>query len=269
MIMRMTGKMIASFALATLATAVPTFALNISAIEAQPSGTLVTLDSNPVVTAIGSVPQTLDGYTYTNPVFITQDASGSLEFFGKIPAGSTLPSVGEKIGAMGTYSPFNAIPELGTLTSLTGISLNNPLPPSPIVTAAQVAGITSSSLNILGYYITLDNVLISQQNSTNTVPGNFPTHANGTYTLTDVGGSTPLTMFQYASSYSAAGELGGTAVPTGPVDITGIADVFGTPGTPEFIPFSITAVPEPTSVGFLGLGVVGLMKRNRSAKAVK
>ena len=61
----------------------------------------------------------------------------------------------------------------------------------------------------------------------------------------------------------AAGALGGNAIPTGPVNMTGIIDVFsGT--TPEFIPFSVTAAaPEPTSLSALALGAAALLTRRR------
>jgi hypothetical protein len=71
--------------------------------------------------------------------------------------------------------------------------------------------------------------------------------------VTDLAGNNPLTVFQWASSYSTAGALGGTPVPAGVVDINGIVDIFD--GAPEFVPFSITAVaaatPEPASIRLL------------------
>ena len=55
----------------------------------------------------------------------------------------------------------------------------------------------------------------------------------------------------------------GTAVPTGPVNITGFVSIFG---TPEFTPVSITPAPEPTVAvtTALGLTVVGLRRKRRS-----
>lgn len=115
------------------------------------------------------------------------------------------------------------------------------------MTTTQLAGITSSSYNYLGHYLSLQNVEFSGAS------GNVPIHANGTYTVTDLSGNNPLTVFQWASSYSTAGALGGTPVPTGGVDPNGIVDLFD--GAPEFVPFSITpataSAPEPASIGLL------------------
>jgi hypothetical protein len=109
-----------------------------------------------------------------------------------------------------------------------------------------------ATLDCMGHSLELHNVEFSGAG------GNFPTHANGTYTVTDLSGNNPLTLFQWASSYSTAGTLGGTPVPTGPVDIYGIVDIFD--GTPEFVPFSITpaaaSTPEPGSAGLILVGVI-------------
>ena len=72
-----------------MVSATPTFASTIAQIEAQASGTSVVLDSNPVITAIGSAPGTGDGYTYTNYAILAGDATGSLDLFGHLPAGTT------------------------------------------------------------------------------------------------------------------------------------------------------------------------------------
>ena len=249
-----------SFLLLGVASAVPALPANIAQIETQPSGTLVTLDSNPVITVIGSAPGTLDGYTYSNWAIFAADATGSIDLFGHLPTGTTyVPAVGDAISAAGTYAPFDAIPEISTLTSIAQTSGGNSVPAAIPVTVPQMAAITPSSYNYLGHYLLLQDVVFSGAS------GNFPVHNNGTYSLTDLSGQNSLTLFQWASSYSAAGALGGTPVPTGVVDIFGTVDLFQ--GTPEFIPFSITSVtastPEPESIGiaFAGLVVLGWLRR--------
>jgi hypothetical protein len=250
---------LASAVIVGVASAAPTLASNISEIEGMASGTAVMLDSNPVVTALGSVPGSGDGYTYSNYAIFAQDNTGGVDLFGHLPTGDTyVPAVGDDIGAAGTYSPFDSIPEIATLTSLTQVSSGNTVPAPLVVTLPQLVSPTNS---ILGYVVQLNNVLITQQNSGNPVPGSFPHHANGTYTLTDSMGNNPTTLFQWASSYSTAGALGGTAVPTGLVNIVGTVDSFD--GTTEVIPFSITQAPEPASVGMLGIGGLGLLRRRR------
>lgn len=265
--MRNTRKIvICSLLLLGMATGVPVFASTIAQIETQPSGALVTLDSNPVITVIGSAPGSADGYTYRNYAIIAADGTGSIDLFGRLPTGDTyVPSVGDEISAAGTYSPFDSIPEIDSLTSLTKVSGGNPVPAAIPVTAAQMAGIAASSLNYLGHYLSLQNVEFSGAS------GNFPTHANGTYTVTDLSGQNALTLYQWASSYSTAGALGGTPVPTGAVDINGVVDLFD--GAPEFIPFGITpatsvASPEPASIALVlsGILALGLLRSPRSRR---
>lgn len=248
--------MLSSALLLGTVNATQAFAATISQIEAQPTGTSVILDSNPVITAIGSAPGTIDGYTYTNYAILAADTTGSVDLFGHLPAGTTyVPAMGDAISAAGTYSPFDAIPEIATLTSITKVSSGNATPAAISVTTAQLAAITPTSYNLLGHYLMLQNVEFSGAS------GNFPTHANGTYTVTDLSGHNPLTLYQWASSYSTAGALGGTPVPTGVVDIYGMVDLFD--GAPEFIPFSITPVaasaPEPASIGLLLAGIAVLL----------
>jgi hypothetical protein len=264
--MRLTKKLLLSSALLVgMASATLAYADTIAQIEALPSGTPVTLDSNPVITAIGSAPGSADGYTYTNYAILVADATGSLDLFGQLPPGTTyVPSVGDAVGAAGTYDPFDAIPEISSLTSITKVSGGNPVPAAIPVTTAQLAAITPTSFSYLGHYLLLQNVEFSGAS------GDFPVHANGTYTVTDLSGENPLTLFQWASSYSTAGALGGTPVPTGAVDIYGTVDLFE--GSPEFVPFSITpaasATPEPASVGLVLAGIAVLVRlgRRRSSR---
>jgi hypothetical protein len=84
------------------------------------------------------------------------------------------------------------------------------------------------------------------------VSGNFATHANVTLYAKDGSGNI-MEIYDWASSYSTCGALGGTPEPTGLVDITGFVSQSGT-FAPELTPFSITAVPEPATLGLCGAG---------------
>jgi hypothetical protein len=265
-----TKKIIGWLTVIALAATVPTLASTIAEIESQPFGTPVTLGSstdstNPVITAIGSIPGSLDGYTYTTYAFIAQDSTGSFEIFSSLPIDSTyIPAVGDRITASGTYGSFLQIPELEVLTSIEATSTGNAVPAPTLVTIAQLnsyANVLPSS--VAGHFLELHNVTISQQS----VPI-FPIHANGTYNLVD--GRNSLEMFQWASSYSAAGMIGGTKVPTGAVDVKGIVNVFAlagfSGGITQFVPFSITPVPEPAAFGLMCVAALSLLRNRRAAK---
>jgi hypothetical protein len=233
------------------------------------SGTTgVTISPSPIITAIGSSPQTLDGYTYGNYAIVAQDATGSLVVFGKATTyfGSYTPAVGDALNVTGTYSPFDGIPELASPSAVGAASHGNTLPTVPTYTIAQVSTSTTTlPQNVEGYLVNIDNVTILT-NGVAPIGLNFPTHANGTYTITD--GVNSLTLYQWASSYSLAGALGGAAIPTGPVDIEGLVDVFtsGTTSTSEFIPFGITSVPEPSPMALATLGGGALLAVLRRRK---
>ncbi|MGA2246167.1 MAG: DUF5689 domain-containing protein [Verrucomicrobiota bacterium] len=231
-------------------------AQNAATIETEPSGTAVTYTAT-ITAILSQAGSTLDGYTYNNWSFLANDGTGSLDIFGHLPTGSTYtPTVGDQITLSGTYSPFDMIPEIGTLTSIAQVSTGNPVP-GPTVTTIPAINAALPNLpepSIGGQLLTLDDVLISGLTA-------FPTHANGTATITDGSGNT-MTLYQWASSYSAAAAFGGQTVPTGPVDITGVADAFN--GESEFIPVSISPVPEPSSIalfGLAGIACVSFLRR--------
>jgi hypothetical protein len=231
----------------------------------------------PVVTAILSAPHgsvynpgaTLDGYTNNNWSFLAQDTTGSLDMFyfsslnsGFNPAGY-VPHVGDTISVSGNYSPFSGIPEIANSTAHPlivsyGTSGNPFYSPVPKVTSIPVVNVGTNghglSLSGLGgTLLELDNVMISGAGA------NWAFHQNVTGTLTDQSNN-HMTMFLWASSYStcAAIAAGGGPVPTGPVDITGfLSDFYNTATstlTPEFVPISITSVPEPVATTLCGLG---------------
>jgi hypothetical protein len=212
----------------------------------------------------------LDGYTNHNWSFLAQDTTGSLDMFYSSTAGGAQAynrSVGDSIVVQGTYTPFNGIPEIGNgaaqAISVTFGTAGNPFyTPAPLVTTIPVinVGTNGRGLNasgLAGAYLQLNNVTISNP-TTNGVStaGYWGFHANVTAMIGD--GSNSMTMFLWASSYStcAAIQAAGGLIPTGPVDITGFVDDFsGSTGTTaEFVPISITVVPEPAAIGLCGLG---------------
>jgi hypothetical protein len=220
--------------------AAPALASTVAQVEAQPSGTSVTLTDNPIITYICSQPgATVDGYTYSNWSFLVNDGTGSLDLFGTLPAGTTYtPTVGDAISAAGTYSPYSGIPEIDPISTISKVSSGNSVPSALTVTIPQLdAAATTPNYNLSEYLVTVKDVTFSGATT-------FATHGNTTLTATDSTGN-PLTIYQWASSYSQAAQFGGEAVPTGYQDITGIFDIYNS--APEFIPFAITpsAAPPP------------------------
>jgi len=250
------------------ASATSAMAEDIAAFEATPPSTPATVDSNPVITVVLTSPQVIGTRTYSNWAFLAQDSSGSVDVFVSKTNLTTLdpgysPMVGDTIGLTSTYSPFDQIPETGTISALgkTGTAAA----PAPTLTTIPAINTPTLPLSLGGHYLELDNVTINAGTATT-----FPlagTNSSG-WTITDAANNS-MTLFDWTTSYSTDGAMGGNPIPTGPVDITGFSDVFGSgaTATAEFTPITITpAVPEPASLGLIAVGGLLLtMRRRRKA----
>jgi len=237
--------------------------------------------SYPVITALLSQPGTFGGHAYTGWSALAADQTGSLDLFvsaatlaalpGTPPAGTATTSlaVGEGVNVDAQYDPFDGIAELAFSTSATKgnylavTSTGNTLPAVPVVTIPGLESATSNGTtelatpSITGQYLELQNVTISGTGAFATV---FPTFAQAnttteTYSITDSLSNT-MELFDWVTSYSNDGALGGTPVPTGPVDIYGFYDSFN-----EFVPSVIVPVPEPASMGVLAISAAMLLRR--------
>jgi hypothetical protein len=256
-----------------------------ASIQTQASGTAATYDDAgsgnfPIVTAVLSHPGSLDGYTYANWAYLAADTTGSMELFYNStltgPAGSyPNPTVGDTIAASGVYSPFHGIPEIANGTPAINVSGpgsqgNAPYAPgAPVVTTIPTinvgttlpAGGGVNASGLAGYYLQLNNVTISDVSLTGSSPynANWLVHNNNQGIITD-GSANSMVMYLYASSYSDCGAIAasGGLIPTGLVDMTGFVDDFYTSSTgvteAEFVPVSITSVPEPSAMALGGLG---------------
>jgi hypothetical protein len=263
-----------------LAAAAPVFGSSIATVEGQASGSAATIgnpagDPTAVVQAILSAPGSVNGRTYSSYAILTNDGTGSLDLFGTLPAGY-VPAVGDAVSAAGTYSPFHQIPENGTITSLTQVSTGNALAP---ITTATIPQMNQATMPLGGppvpggsavgeYLFNVNNVTLSTNPGSGgsvLTPGMTFPNTNLDFLMTD-SSSNSMVFFYWPTSYSMVNaNLFGQTVPTGPVDMTGFVSVFGTgaSATPEFTPISITAVPEPASLGLLGIGGAMLLVRKR------
>jgi len=242
----------------------------------------------PVVTAVLSQPGIFGGHTYTGWSALAADQSGSLDMFVSqttlnglpgVPTNSTATppfgtpttslAVGDGVNVSGQYDPFDGIAELAFSTTpaknnyVAVTSTGNALPAVTVVTIPGLEAATSNGTtelatpSITGQYLELQNVTISGTGAFATV---FPTYAQAnttteTYTITD-SLSNSMELFDWVTSYSNDGALGGTAVPTGPVDVYGFYDSFN-----EFVPGLIVPVPEPASMGVLAVSAAMLLRR--------
>jgi hypothetical protein len=252
-------------------------------IQTYSTGTGVTWDDNgsgnyPVVSAILTAPGVVGGRTYNNWSYLAQDPTGSLDLFynSSVLPGYT-PMVGDSILAQGNYSPFSGIPEIVNSAahplSITYGGSGNPLyTPVPVLTTIPTinVGTNGYGLSQSGFsaqLLRLQNVTISGLGP-NWTPG-----ANATGMITDQSGN-GMTMFLWVTSYSTCGAIAanGDPVPAGLVDMTGfISDFYSTVTSsivPEFVPTSITLVPEPMLTSLFGVGAflgwIGYRRRNKA-----
>jgi len=248
----------------------------------------------PVITDVASQPGVYGGHTFTGWSLLAADETGSLDLFlssatlAGLKGGVTSLGAGYGINVAGYNSPFHSEAELGfstvassnhyfyiTSQDTAGNLASVGAPPVFVISNVNyVAAISNNPgglvAGVSAQYIELQDVTFS--GSTGGFMSTFPTYAQAnllseSYTITDSSGS--IELFDYVTSYSAAAALGGTAVPTGPVDVYGFLSVFpssGLPGggLPEFTATSI--VPEPSAFMLAGMGLLGLLaiRRRRS-----
>jgi len=239
--------------------------------------------SYPVVDWIASAPSgsvynpgaSVDGYSYSNWAVYAADPTGGMDLFYNETISSYVPTQGDALSIAGTYSPFDAFPEIensgaGPLSITLESQGNAPYNPVPIPTTVSTINVGTNSLpggnglnqsGLAGSIIELENVTLGNAGSA------WGSHQNVTTTVTDATGT--MTLFLWASSYSdcaiIATQNGGIA-PTGLVNLVGFVDDFS--NSAEFVPLAII-VPEPSSIALCSIGggalLAWVIRRRRSS----
>jgi len=253
-------------------------------------------NSYPIITEVASMPGVFGGHTFTGWSLFADDGSGSLDLFTSVATVTNLTGTpgndsatppygtpattfvaGEGINVRGYWDPFDGLPELAFKTTVASnhyiavTSTGNAVPAPPVFTIPQLQSGTANGAGVLtnsaiaGTILTIQGVTITPgPANTNANATVFPTYAQAatateTYEITDSSGNS-LEMFDWVTSYSVCAAMGGTAVPTGPVNITGFFDSFD-----EIVPLQI--VPEPSTFMLAGMGLIGgllAIRRRRS-----
>jgi hypothetical protein len=213
-------------------------ASSIAAVEAMPVGVTAVLDNNPIVTAV-----------LADNWFLVNDGTGSMAAFGGHPSALT---VGDNVRVMGTYSFFDQIPEL-TSISTEVISADNPVPP-PITATISQMNVGTLPLTLAGYVIELNRVRISG------APATFG-EKEFSATITDSGGNSMALFYSPVGIRTSQTNLDGVAIPAGPVNMTGIVSesLSGDDMIAEFSPLTITSVPEPSTLTLAGIEAVFIL----------
>ena len=227
---------------------------------------------DPVVSYILSQPGTYGGHTYTSWSFLLNDGTGGMDVYGLSSTNSFgyAPTLGDGLDVKGTYSPYNQMPEVGTVTTINVTSTGNPLPAN--ATSFGVNSPTGGSSTIGGLLYDLANYsqgsgtnqvlpndvamqLVELDNVNVSVPGGTfnATEAAGNQTGSISDGTGTLTMYYWTSSYAVPLINLGGYTPVGPQNVLGIIDNYN--GTqPEFIPMAMepaSPVPEPGTLALL------------------
>ncbi len=250
---------------------------SLATIEGDASGTIVTLDNAsgqyPVIANMLSQPGTVNGLTYTSWMFTVNDGTGSAFVLGN-PTGATgqytgtetPPVVGDTVTVQGKYTPYRQIPEFvvpGTTFTPPDLVVNHiggpAAVPGPTLATIPEINVTSPAtlpLNVAGYMLELDNVTITAGTVSGVTATTFGiANWSAAGTITD-GSGNHMQLYYYPTLYSVANEnLFGQTIPTGPVNMTGIANMYSA-SICQFVPMTITAVPvpEPGTLALLAVG---------------
>jgi hypothetical protein len=196
----------------------------------------------------------------TADTFTIADNTGSTLAY-QIPTGTYTPTLGQSITVTAPDTEYDGGQEFDSFSSAPTINSPGGSVSPTVLTVPQLNATGNGASAVPPYaeaYLEIMDV---------TLPGGTTSLATGTsYTLTSGANTTILyTSAGYSNVVAAvtnannAETASGNTLFAGPVNIIGYSDVYD--GTENLYPLSITAVPEPASIGLLALGGIALMHR--------
>ena len=283
------------------------FGANVATVEGLATGTATYIGNatygNPaaVTTGILSEPGIANasyGKKYTSWTWLANDLTGSIDVFGLSSSSAYHPTVGNSAYVKAKFSPFDGIPELGTITSITSTgagfgtattvaggaylssATNTAYLPTTITipqlltnsgTDATWGGPAQPTGSAIGEYLFWVNGVTITSGTTTLFGGDTWGQGNGfnagqdqkspnmTLTITDSSNNSAI-LFYWPTSYSVDGGMWGNLIPEQvPVNILGFADVFGTGSAAEVEFVPIDVVATPEPAPLALLAVGGAM----------
>ncbi len=228
---------------------------NIVGAEALANGTSdVTINSNPVITAITNEPGTFQGKTSSTWQFIIQDATGStIVYASSLPSGYT-PTVGDTISISGTMGAYHDFPEFQNVTAIS--KTGTATVPAPlalnVATILQGANGPANSVTgedpdlnnpqVLGYYVTVTGYYNANGGAYAAGASTWGTSTSSASPIATFTDSTGTMQFYYwpTSNNVDIINLYGHAVPASTTLTTWVGFVSYYPGSlyPEFTPLN-------------------------------